>query len=203
MLEDTGERIIPEKMDSMNGMLLEHLARYYFAMPYVKGRVLDIACGSGYGSKLLAKSRKKQISELLGVDIAENAIEYAHKSYYHPLLTFKQCDAMDPHIVDKLGTFDTIVSFETIEHVEDDRAFIKQMYDLLNPGGVLILSTPFGQGRGKPSSAPFHYHQLTVEEFKDNFTIFDSVEFYFQLGVMFEPPKPDVHYPLGIGVATK
>ncbi|MDG5786494.1 class I SAM-dependent methyltransferase [Evansella sp. AB-P1] len=203
MLEYTGERVIPEKMDPMNGMLLEHLARYYFSMPFVNGRVLDIACGSGYGSKMLAKKRKKDISELIGVDIAEDAITYAQKAYYHPLLSFRQGDIMDESIVNELGSFDTIVSFETIEHVEDDIAFMNQMHRLLKPGGTLILSTPFGQGRGKPTNQPFHYHQLTVAEFKENFNNFQSVDFYFQKGVMFEPPKENVHYPIGIGVATK
>lgn len=55
-----GERIIPKLMKPMNGMLLEHIARYYFATPYVRGRVLDIACGTGYGSHLVAKERKRR-----------------------------------------------------------------------------------------------------------------------------------------------
>nr|WP_246596224.1 MULTISPECIES: class I SAM-dependent methyltransferase [Bacillaceae] len=202
-MELTGERIIPEKMDPMNGMLLEHIARYYFAQPYITGRVLDIACGSGYGTKMLAKTCKKKISEIIGVDIAEEAIHYAQKKYYHPLLTFKVGDVTNANLRNELNTFDTIVSFETIEHVEDDKFFMEQMMSLLNPGGTLILSTPFGQGRGKPTKEPFHIHQLTVEEFKGLFNNYSSVDFYFQRGVMFEPPQEGQHYPLGIAVAKK
>ncbi|MBU9713359.1 class I SAM-dependent methyltransferase [Evansella tamaricis] len=203
MLEYTGERVIPEKMNPMNGMLLEHIARYYFAEPFVSGRVLDIACGSGYGSKMLAKARKKEISGLTAADISHDAIDYAIKNYYHPLLTYRQGDIMNPKLKDEIGTFDTIVSFETIEHVEDDITFMERITALLNPGGTLILSTPFGQGRGKPSKEPFHYHQLTVQEFKELFLSFETVEFYFQRGVMFEHPRKDRYYPIGIAVAKK
>ncbi|ADU29812.1 class I SAM-dependent methyltransferase [Evansella cellulosilytica] len=202
-MEYTGERIIPEKMNPMNGMLLEHIARYYFAMPFVHGRVLDIACGSGYGSKMLAKARKKHISEIIGADINEETVHYGQKYYYHPLVSYKVADALNPNICDLLGTFNTIVSFETIEHVQDDKAFMQQMLKLLKPGGTLILSTPFGQGRGKKTNEPFHYHQLTVEEFKELFAPFHSVEYYFQKGVMFEPPRPDIHYPIGVAIAHK
>ncbi|MDQ0254300.1 2-polyprenyl-3-methyl-5-hydroxy-6-metoxy-1,4-benzoquinol methylase [Evansella vedderi] len=203
MLKDTGERVIPNNMDPMNGLLLEHLARYQFAIHYVKGRVLDIACGTGYGSKMLVKAKKTVISEFLGVDLCQEAVNYAKANYYHPLLTYVQGDVLDPHIVKKHGTFDTIISFETIEHVEDDLFFMDQLYSLLKPGGTLILSTPFGQGRGKPTSQPFHYHQLTINEFKSLFTSFKGVDFYFQRGVLLEPPRENEYYPVGVAVAKK
>lgn len=208
MLQDTGERIIPEEMKPTNELLLEHLARYYFALPYVKGKVLDIACGTGYGSKMIAKVKKKEISYILGVDIDEDSITYAIQHYYHPLLTFKQGNVLDDNLKKEIGTFDTILSFETIEHVPDDREFLTKIYELLAPGGTLVLSTPFGQGRGKPSGSPFHYHQLTEEEFTSVFNDasipFEEVDIYYQQGVAFEKEKrPGVHYPLGIAVCIK
>ncbi|RWZ52163.1 class I SAM-dependent methyltransferase [Halobacillus fulvus] len=203
MLKDTGERVIPKEMDSMNMLLLEHVARYTFALPYTKGRVLDIASGAGYGSAFVAKKRKEFIDEMYGVDISPEAVQYAIHNYYHPLLTFREGDAMDPALKDTLGTFDTILSFETIEHVPDDRVFMKRMYDLLKPGGALVLSTPFGKGRDQPSGFPFHYFQLTVEEFKRLFEPFSEVEFFYQTGVTIEPPRKDVYYPLGVAVAIK
>ena len=54
MIEDTGERVIPKKMSPMNNLLLEHIARYQFALPYLEGRVLDMACGAGYGTHMIA-----------------------------------------------------------------------------------------------------------------------------------------------------
>lgn len=203
MLEDTGERVIPKEMDPMNNMLLEHIARYTFSTPYVKGRVLDIACGSGYGSLKVAKDRKKHMDEIMGVDISEDALQYAVHNYYHPLLTFKQGDAMDSSLPQEIGQFDTILSFETIEHVKDDRLFMKRMYDLLKPGGTLVLSTPFGKGRDYPCGSPFHYFQLTPEEFEALFDDFSEKEIYYQRGVTIEPPREGVYYPVGVAVCKK
>lgn len=203
VLEDTGERIIPKEMKPTNGLLLEHIARYYFSTPYVSGRVLDIACGTGYGSQMVAKTRKNEITEMIGVDIDAETLKYAVNNYYHPLLSFQKGNVLDPCLSEKLGTFDTILSFETIEHVKDDQLFMENIDNLLNPGGTLILSTPFGQGRGKPSREPFHVHQFTKEEFIDLFQIFSTAEIYFQRGVTIEPARKGVHYPLGVAVAVK
>ncbi|MCT8137140.1 class I SAM-dependent methyltransferase [Anaerobacillus sp. CMMVII] len=203
LLKDTGERIIPKEMKPTNGMLLEHTARYYFSTPYVRGRVLDIACGTGYGSQMVAKKNKQEIDEMIGVDIDEETLKYAKQHYYHPILTFQKENALDPHLPEKLGTFDTILSFETIEHIEDDELFMKNMYELLKPGGTLVLSTPFGKGRGIPSGQPFHVHQLTNEEFINLFKPFSEVEIFYQRGVTIEPPRKGVYYPLGVAVAVK
>ncbi|WP_394217639.1 class I SAM-dependent methyltransferase [Halobacillus trueperi] len=203
MLEDTGERAIPKKMDPMNNMLLEHIARYVFSTPYVRGRVLDLACGTGYGSLKIAKETKDKIDEIMGVDICEETLQYAVHNYYHPLLTFKQGDAMDASLPQEIGTFDTILSFETIEHVKDDRLFVERMYDLLKPGGTLVLSTPFGEGRDYGSGQPFHYFQLTPEEFEALFEGFSEKEIFNQRGVTIEPPREGVYYPLGVAVCKK
>lgn len=202
-MKNTGERIIPELMKPTNGMLLEHVARYYFATPYMKGRVLDLACGSGYGTHMIAKTCKSDIDSILGVDIDADIVRYAEKTYYHPLSSFRAEDALNPRLPSVLGTFDAIVSFETIEHVHDDSLFMRNLYNLLRPGGTLVLSTPFGQGRGKPTREPFHVHQLTEEEFRDLFGDFREVTYYFQRGVTFEPRREGVHYPFGIAVCKK
>lgn len=203
MLQDTGERIIPELMKPTNNMLLEHISRYFFSTPYVKGRVLDIACGSGYGTHMIAKTCKHTIDGIVGVDLDSDAIQYARGKYYHPLSTFEVIDALDPFILDKLGRFDTILSFETIEHVSDDMLFMEHLFDLLRPGGTLVLSTPFGQGRGKPCGSAYHVHQLTRKEFIDLFHAFSQVEVYYQRGVTIEPPRAEVYYPLGVAVCKK
>ena len=204
MLEDTGERIIPKLMKSMNGMLLEHLARYYFAAPYVKGRVLDIACGVGYGSHMTAKERKREVTEIVAVDNDADAIQYAEREYHHQKIAFVRGDAMDPALPERLGTFDTILSFETVEHVEDDRFFVEQLDRMLRPGGTLVLSSPFGRGRGQPTSEPFHKHQLTPEQFRELFARYGDVQFYYQRGPTFEPaPREGVRYFVGVAVCRK
>ncbi|SDJ03319.1 class I SAM-dependent methyltransferase [Alteribacillus bidgolensis] len=208
MLKDIEERIFPKEMKPSNGMLLEHLARYYFALPYAKGEVLDIACGSGYGAQMIAKAKKKEIKKIIGVDIEPNAIHYANQNYYHPLLTFRIGDVLDSNLKEKIGTFDTVISFETLEHVPNDKEFLKRLYSLLKPGGTLVVSTPFGQGRGKPCNSLYHYHQLTEHEFitlfTDNEECFEDVQFFYQQGVSVENIKRSgVRYPQGIAVCKK
>ncbi|RJG21415.1 bifunctional 2-polyprenyl-6-hydroxyphenol methylase/3-demethylubiquinol 3-O-methyltransferase UbiG [Paenibacillus thiaminolyticus] len=203
MLEWTGERIIPKLMKPMNGMLLEHIARYYFATPYVRGRVLDIACGTGYGSHLVAKERKREVKEIVAVDNDLPTLQYARREYHHQKVTYVEGDATDPELPGKLGTFDTILSFETVEHVADDWQLMDNLYRMLNPGGVLVLSSPFGRGRGMPTSEPFHVHQLTPEQFAELFTRFAETDIYYQRGVTFEKPREGVRYFIGVAVCRK
>lgn len=202
-MEYTGERVIPDLMKPSNTLLLEHLARYQFALPYCHGRILDFACGSGYGTQLIAKNKHREVKEVVGIDHDPQSIHYAKGRYYHPKTTYVVADVVGKGLYDRLGTFDVVVSFETIEHVEDYELFMRNIHDLLVPGGTLILSTPFGQGIGKETKEPFHVHQMTELEFKQLFYAFTSVEFYHQRNVLIEKAKGNVHYPLGIAVATK
>ncbi|EXX86836.1 SAM-dependent methyltransferase [Paenibacillus darwinianus] len=203
MLEWTGERIIPKELKPTNGMLLEHIARYYFAFPHVRGRVLDLACGTGYGSHMMAKDRKREVTEIVAVDNDADTIRYAEREYHHQKITYRQGDAVDPDLPDSLGLFDTIVSFETIEHVRDESAFMQNLERMLRPDGTLILSSPFGRGRGMPTSEPFHVHQLTPAEFAGLFTRYEQVEIYYQRGVVFEKPREGIRYFIGIAVCMK
>jgi 2-polyprenyl-3-methyl-5-hydroxy-6-metoxy-1,4-benzoquinol methylase len=187
----------------MNGLLLEHIARYYFATPYVQGRVLDIACGSGYGCHMVAKQCKKEITEMVGVDIDEETIAYASREYNHQKVTYQQGNAVDPELPKQLGMFDTILSFETIEHFPEEQQFMDNLYQMLKPGGTLVLSTPFGKGRGMPTSEPFHVHQLTPQEFEELFVRFSQVDIYYQRGVTFEKPREGVRYFIGVAVCIK
>lgn len=205
MLNDTGERIIPENMKITNEMLIEHVARYHFARDNVYGRVLDFASGVGYGTHILAKKGKGTVNEVVGVDLDPETVKYAQGTYYHPHSTFMEGDVTDSALPDKLGQFDCIVSFETIEHIAEEEQFLVNVFNLLKPGGTLILSTPFGNGRGKPCKSPFHIHQLSVEEFMDLFPEYASSAFYFQKGALIKPANLNQtrHYPLGIAVCQK
>lgn len=189
-------------MKPMNKLLLEHIARYQFALPYTEGRVLDLSCGSGYGTHMIAKERKNVIDEVIGVDIDEEIIVYARATYYHPKSSFHIADATDPTLVNQLGTFDVILSFETLEHIENEQAILENYNRLLKPGGVLIVSTPFGEGRGIPCGSPFHVHQLKPEEFRELFHNYEAT-FYYQKGVLVVPAEEGLEYPLGIAVCKK
>ncbi|WP_181350298.1 bifunctional 2-polyprenyl-6-hydroxyphenol methylase/3-demethylubiquinol 3-O-methyltransferase UbiG [Thalassobacillus sp. CUG 92003] len=203
MVEDTGERVIPAFMKASNKLLLEHMARYQFALPYAHGRVLDLSCGAGYGTHMTAKERKQDVDQVIGVDIDQAIIDYARCEYYHPSSHFYVMDAVDPALPDKLGTFDTILSFETYEHIAEEQQLLTNYYHLLKKGGTLIVSTPFGQGRGKACGSPFHVHQLTPSEFQNLFGDYAEVEYFYQKGVLIEPPRQNIHYPLGIAVCRK
>ncbi|MFC0213466.1 class I SAM-dependent methyltransferase [Paenibacillus chartarius] len=184
-------------------MLLEHVSRYYFAAPYARGRVLDLACGTGYGSHMIAKERKREVTEVVAVDLDEETLRYAKREYHHQKITFLQGDAADRSLPERLGQFDTILCFETFEHIADEAALMDNLYRMLKPGGILVLSSPFGRGRGMPTSEPFHVHQLTPEEFGELFKRYADVDIYYQRGVTFEKPRDGVRYFIGIGVCVK
>ena len=136
------ERIIPDELNDSFGMasLQLHYDRYRFAGKNMRGgRVLDIACGTGYGSYLLANEFGDSISGIVAVDISPESIAYARQRYAHPKIKFIQNDAFTFSDADK---FNLIVTLETIEHLQNPSAFISRLNDMLYPGGMLIASAP-------------------------------------------------------------
>ncbi|MFH1171201.1 MAG: class I SAM-dependent methyltransferase [bacterium] len=115
----------------------EHLERYRFAIPFVREkRVLDCACGSGYGSRMLLDGGARSV---VGVDLREDAIDYARERYQKDDIEFAVGDATT---YSSAEPFDVIVSFETIEHVQDYQQALVNFALLMHPGGCLLLSTP-------------------------------------------------------------
>ena len=156
----TGERYVPE----VSGQLeLEHLHRYLLAAQTVAGKtVLDIACGEGYGSAMLARSADK----VTGVDISQEAISHAQTKYQAGNLEFRlgSCAAIP------LGdaSVDVVVSFETIEHHDQHEAMMREIKRVLKPNGVLIISCPDKlEYTDKPGfSNPHHVKELYRDEFE-------------------------------------
>jgi 2-polyprenyl-3-methyl-5-hydroxy-6-metoxy-1,4-benzoquinol methylase len=129
----TGERFTPE---CVREMLYEHYARYAMAQRFVHGKkVLDAACGEGYGSALLAASAQ----QVLGVDISAEAVAHAQARYPLANLQFAQGDATVPQAE---ADFDVIVSFETLEHVHAQASMLANFKRALKPDGVLLISSP-------------------------------------------------------------
>lgn len=201
-MEYTGERVIPKVMNPKNGMLIEHIARYEFAKKFSKGRVLDIACGSGYGSEIILQNNSN-IEEFVGIDISKEAIHYAQSTYGFDKTSYYVDDALNPNLYKTYGTFDTIISFETIEHFKGDKCFVENLYNLLKPDGTLIISTPFGRGKDKPCSSPFHVYQYTEEEFIEILKPFSNITMYHQIDTVIEIPKPEQKYYLMVAVCKK
>jgi SAM-dependent methyltransferase len=160
ILPFTGERFTPE---CVREIWYEHLHRYAYAAGFAAGkRVLDAACGEGYGSALLAHAGAR----VLGVDIADDAIAHARQRYAGvDGLEFAQGDVT---CLDQLADagFDLIVSFETLEHVHEQARMVAGFRRLLAPGGMLLISSPdkrtYSDARGYHNE--FHVRELYRDE---------------------------------------
>jgi len=157
----TGECVVPNKTPYIT--FLEHINRYQFALKFVKSKtVLDVACGTGYGSNYLTKEAK----EVVGVDISNDAINYAKNNYIKPNLNFYNGDAINLPFLDE--SFDVIVSFETIEHIRKYDKFLNECWRVLRNGGLFICSTPnkkISSPHTKLPLNPFHVKEFYIDEF--------------------------------------
>jgi 2-polyprenyl-3-methyl-5-hydroxy-6-metoxy-1,4-benzoquinol methylase len=116
-----------------------HVARYAFAAQHVEGReVADIACGTGYGSRILMEIGKAR--SVTGVDICPQAIEYAATRYAVSGARYIVADAIATKLPSQ--SLDCVVSFETLEHVSDAGALMDEFHRIMRQGGILICSTP-------------------------------------------------------------
>lgn len=138
---DSGERQVSSKLD---GIRYDHLGRYEFVLNYIKNNdlVLDLACGTGYGSYLMAQFNRN--IKVDGVDISSDAIDFANKHYWQDNIHYFCCDAFEfsSLSVPARKKYSKIVSFETIEHIPDDVKLLNMFHDLLLEDGLLFLSTP-------------------------------------------------------------
>ena len=163
-LDFSGERYVPGVSSSR--MEADHLARYEFARDFVAGKeVLDIACGAGYGSALLAEAGAARVH---GVDISEEAIGHARELYGSDRTQF---DTGDLYAFDPGTRYDVIVSFATIEHVDDHEAALANLHRLLRSGGRLIVSSPNrpitsprARSLDDRPANPYHVREFTVPE---------------------------------------
>lgn len=188
MAEFTGERVIPGQVDI--DLLNEHLARYTFAARLCRGkRVLDAGCGAGYGSAELAHAAQS----VVGVDRAPEAVDFARANYRLPNLSFEQASCTNlPH---PDGSFDLVVAFEVIEHLDNWRGFLLEARRLLAPGGQFIVSTPnklyYTESRGPDGANPFHVHEFGFEEFRSELkSVFPNVTLFLENhvgGMTFQP----------------
>ena len=119
----------------------EHLARYRLLQDACKGkRVLDVACGEGYGSSLL---RGWGADEVVGIDISQDAIDKARLRFSAPGISYRTGDACNLGAVLSEGEkFDLIACFETLEHVPDAQSLLRGIRDFLAPGGSIAISCP-------------------------------------------------------------
>lgn len=152
------ERFVPAEM---HGELVEaeHVARYLWASAFCSGlRVLDAGCGEGYGTRLLARAGA---AEVVGLDIAEPVIEVARNEQV-PRVGFEVGDLRSLSHPDR--SFDLVVCFEVIEHVDDQDAVLDELARVLRPDGLLLISSP-NRGHYVPGN-PHHRHEYVPSEMR-------------------------------------
>lgn len=146
-----------------------HCIRYHKAAEYIRpgDRVLDVACGLGYGSHILYTSSKAR--SVVGVDLSDFSIDYANAHYAHAdAVRFEVGDAQTlSQIAD--NSIDFITAFETIEHIPDPHAYLSELKRVLKPSGRLMVCAPnnWVDETGKDPN-PYHLHVYTWERLIDD-----------------------------------
>ncbi len=160
--------IASDKLISDNPIHQRLLRAYSLAIPYVKGDLLEPGCGEGRGVKLLSPLVKSYVA----LDKIQEVIDVLKPEY--PNVDFRQ--AVFPPF-DGLGdaSFDSLVSFQVIEHLKDDHGFLKEIYRVLRPGGVAVLTTP--NIKRTLTRNPWHVREYTAEQLTSLASkYFDNVE---------------------------
>ena len=156
-LDFDGERYVP---GTPGEIAYEHWHRYAFAQRFAAGkRVLDAACGAGYGTALLAAVA----ADAIGVDVDPAAVTHARARYVdHARLRYEEGSVTALPFAD--ASFDIVVSFETIEHLAagDQPHMLAEFARVLAPGGILLLSSPNKRRYSDERNFrnPFHLHEL-------------------------------------------
>jgi SAM-dependent methyltransferase len=157
----TGERTLPD-VPGENYWFRRHLAVYRWIAARVHGRrVVDLACGEGYGTAVLGRTA----AAVVGVDANPEAFEHAQLKYTAANVAFER-DMIETW----RGDVDCVVFLQTIEHVQDPGAVLARLRDLVGPRGVVYVSTPnvltlAPQGEER-SGNPWHLREYRPDEFR-------------------------------------
>lgn len=159
----SGERILPRQI--FNVTYQQSLKAYEFVESFATGkRVLDVACGEGYGLSRLAQ----RATIAIGVDYDEATIAQANDRYGSAQTSFLVGNLFDLPVRLQGQQFDVVCCFQTIEHVQDHDAFLEALKAVTAPGGIVVVSTP--NTEMFHSFNPYHVHEVAVPEFRALFT---------------------------------
>ncbi len=138
-------------------MEAEHRSRYWWAAQWVADKdVLDAGCGLGYGTRLLAE---QDPSRVVGVDVSADALERATDEGIETV----RADVRD--LPFEADTFDVVVCFEVIEHVEGPERVVSELERVLRPGGILLISSP-NRDVYTPGN-PHHVYEFLPDELRE------------------------------------
>jgi SAM-dependent methyltransferase len=162
MLEAQAERMYPTPDTEAEHRFAnpDHWERYEFAGQLASDKsILDVACGAGYGTALLARLSEKGAT---GLDKDPEAISWAQK-YYGSWARYLLIQQPPWPLQD--NSFDLVVSLETIEHIADPKPFLSELRRVLKTGERLVLSSPRNETdtRFHPGN-PFHLREYTWDE---------------------------------------
>lgn len=171
-----------ERIDIKNLTTID-VVRYKFASKYVKNKkVLDIACGSGYGTMMLSRAGAHKVT---GIDIDQNTI-LDLKKQYSSISNFEFISGSVYEIPFPDEHFDVLVSMETLEHLAYPDIFLKEAKRVLKKSGKIILSTPLNEGQDRLTPQnPYHVREYNFSEIKNMMNkYFFNLEFHFQHSIL-------------------
>jgi len=159
--------IASDNIPSDNPIHQRLLQAYYLAKEYINGELLEIGCGEGRGVDLLAPLS----SSYQAIDKIGAVVDKLQKQY--PAYQFKQGNI--PPLPYDNDCFDTVVSFQVIEHIKNDQRYLEEIYRVLKPGGVALITTP--NIKKTLTRNPWHIREYTAAELKSLAKgVFDSVK---------------------------
>lgn len=128
---------------------------YVCAKEYIFGDILELGCGSGRGIEEI----KSKVTSYTAID--KNDFHLNNLSKKYPDFTFHN-DSFPPINLSKNNSFDCVITFQVIEHIKDDTQFISEIYNVLKPGGIALITTP--NIKKRLSRNPWHIREYTANE---------------------------------------
>ena len=179
-------RVDLDHTDGSQDNLLIHLARYKFIARLIskKDRVLEIGCGTGYGSRFISDYAKV----VVGSDLEEEVLRHARSRFSNDNLTYVGD-------FEHLTPFDVVVCLEVIEHmdVQDGLELLRTVRRVLSPGGVAFISTPRRVPNPSENRRKFHVHEYEYDEFKSTLeSVFARALIFTQIDEIISTQNPQV-----------
>jgi SAM-dependent methyltransferase len=146
--------ITSDQITSDNPIHQRLLRAYHLAKPYIKGKLLELGCGEGRGIDLLAPLAE-QYTAIDKIEPVIDKLKVKHPGYRFEAGHFPPIPFPD-------NSFDTIVTFQVIEHIKDDELFVKEIHRILRPGGTALITTP--NIKMTLTRNPWHIREYTADE---------------------------------------